>query len=86
MRKIAESITSHPRLVIAVFAVLTLAAAIGIPRVGINATVAGMYPDESAHSAAQALVDKTFGAGEMLIVLLEADIYTPAAMTALRDL
>lgn len=86
MRKIAETITTHPRLVIAVFAVLTLAAAIGIPRVGINATVAGMYPDESAHSAAQALVDKTFGAGEMLIVLLEADIYTPAAMTALRDL
>ncbi len=86
MLRLATLTTSRPRLFIAVFAVLTALAAVGIPRVGINATVAAMYPDESAHSATQTLVEETFGAGQLLIVMLEGDVYTPAAMEALRGL
>lgn len=86
MRKIAELTTSRPRLFIAAFAVLTVLAAAGIPRVDIDATMSAMYPGESAHSGTQALIEETFGTGQMLIVLLEGEVYTPQALAAVRAL
>ncbi len=86
MQRLADLTTEHPRLIVAVFALLTLLAGIGIFRVGMDASVSAMYPDQSEHAEVQARVEETFGAGQMLVVLLEGDVSSPEAFEALREL
>src|SRR5690606_21496686 len=50
------------------------------------ASVSAMYPDQSEHAEVQTQVEETFGAGQMLIVLLEGDVFRPEAFAALREL
>ena len=86
MHRLATLTTTRPRLIIAIFAILTLLAASGLPRVGMNASVAAMYPDHSEHADVQTQVEEVFGAGQMLVVMLEGDLHTPAAFEAVRAL
>jgi len=86
MKRLADLTTTRPRLILAIFAALTLLAGLGITRVGMDASVSAMYPDQSEHADIQAQVEETFGAGQMLIVLLEGDVFQPAAFEALREL
>lgn len=86
MQRLAALTTTHARLIVAIFAALTLIAGFGITRVGMDASVSAMYPDQSEHADVQKQVEETFGAGQMLIVLLEGDVSSPAAFEAVREL
>jgi len=86
MQRLADFTTTRPRLLVAVFTLLTLLAGVGITRVGMDASVSAMYPDQSEHAEVQTQVEETFGAGQMLIVLLEGDVFRPEAFAALREL
>ena len=86
MQRLATFATTHPRLLTAVFAALTLVAVFGVFRVGMDASVSAMYPDQSEYADVQDQVEATFGAGQMLVVLLEGDVLEPVAFEALREL
>lgn len=84
MDKLAELATRRPWLNIAVFAVLTAVAALGIPRINLDASMDALFPDDSGLRAVQDEINLNFGAGVPLIALVTGDIYTPAALEAIR--
>ncbi len=86
MRQLAEIALSRSRLVIAGFALLTVLAGIGLPRIVLDESISSMYPATAPTTLLYHDVEKTFGAGKLLVAVLQGDIYTPQALTSIDRL
>src|SRR5690606_11208663 len=60
--------------------------ALGLPRLGIDASVTAMYPDHSAITDVQTEIERVFGAGQVLVAVLDGDVYAPSSLEAIRAL
>ncbi len=86
MNALARFIARYPWPIIVVFALLTVLAGVGLTRLAVDASVTAMYPDHAAITDVQDEIERTFGAGQMLVAVLDGEVFTPASMQAIRDL
>lgn len=86
MNRVASFVLSHSRLVIALFAVATILFAISASRIEADNTTEALYPDHSKIDAIAQELQATFSQNDRLLLVVEGDIYTPAALTAVREL
>ncbi len=86
MRSLAAFAIRRSRLVIAGFAVLTLLLGAGLTRMKFDDSIESMYPVDAPLTVLEHQLEKTFGAGKLLVAVVEGDIYTPQALTDLSSL
>ncbi len=86
MRRLAEFALGRSRLVIAGFALVTLVLGFGLTRMVFDDSIESMYPDDAPLTVLQHQLEKTFGAGKLLVAVVDGDIYTPQALTDLARL
>ncbi len=86
MDRIADLALKRGRVVIAVFAALTLLAGAGLVRLRLDNSITAMYPDNSTAAALQTQAENTFGGGKLLIAVVEGDIYSPKGLSDLHRL
>jgi predicted RND superfamily exporter protein len=72
MRAIARAITSAPRMVMALAAISIVAAATGLPRIVIEASLIDNFPDDNPVVAADALVRSHFIGSTPIEIVLDA--------------
>jgi len=84
MKRVARLALDRSWLIIAAFAVVTLALGLGLTRVGLDDSIAALYPDSSPVTALHHQVERTFGTGKLMVAVLEGDIYTPEALADLE--
>jgi len=78
--------TTRHWLVIAAFALVTVGLGLGIPRLELDASVTALVPDDNPITTLQTELSDVFGIDAVMVALVEGDIYTPEALTALRAL
>ncbi|MEJ2667406.1 MAG: MMPL family transporter, partial [Deinococcales bacterium] len=81
MRRIANLALARSRLVVAGFVLVTLALGAGLLRLGLDNSIDTMVPDDSPVTTLQHQVASSFGAGKLLVAVVQGDIYTPEALT-----
>ncbi len=84
MRWVADVVLARSRLVIAIFAIVTLVLAVGLLRLRLDSSIEAMYPDGSQVTRLRSEVDATFGAGDLLVAVLQGDIFERDTLLALR--
>lgn len=86
MRRLAQITLTRSRLVIVGFTLVTLVLGIGLTRIVFDDSIESMYPDGAPLTVLQHQLEQTFGAGKLLVAVVEGDIYTPQRLTDLARL
>ncbi len=86
MSRLAGFATKHARLVITAFALATILLAASARLTQTNNATDALYPDHSPVAALTRTIGDSFDQHERLLVVLNGDIYTPAALDAVRTL
>lgn len=86
MKGLARVALSHSRLLIVIFAILTVGLGLGILRTEFDSSVMAMVPKGTEVGELQTQVEEVFGAETMMVALVEGDIYSPTALSALKEL
>ncbi|UCH26044.1 MAG: MMPL family transporter [Trueperaceae bacterium] len=87
MQWLANVTTDRPRLVIALFILLTALFGLGLSRLELDNSTSSGLPDTSPYEALDTEIKKTFGTGaEITYALVEGDIFTPEAFEHVRTL
>ena len=86
MRRLADLAASHARLVIVLFALVTIALAVSASRTQTDNATDALYPDHSPVADLTRRIGETFDQHERLLVVLDGDIYTAGALDAIRKL
>ncbi len=84
--RLAEFILRRPRWILIAFALISLALGVGLTRLRVDNSLDPMYPDGSPVTALRGEVARTFGAGKLLVAVVEGDIYTAQGLTDLGRL
>ena len=84
MNALANFVVKFNRLIIIVFAVLTVVFAFGLTKLEMDSSVSAMYPDKSDIIDVQDEITRVFGSGQLLIAMVTGNIYTPEALAALQ--
>lgn len=86
MKRVADFVLNHSRLVIVMYALLTALFLLSARQIQTDNTTSALYPDHSVIVKLQDQIQETFGQNDRLLVVVEGDIYTPASFTALGNL
>lgn len=86
MKQLAHLVLNRSWAVIILFALITVLLGFSASRTGTDNTTHALYPDHSVVAALQDEIAATFGQRDMLLVVTEGEIFTPAGLSALHDL
>lgn len=86
MTRLARLALNHARVVIALFAVVTVALAISASRIETDNATESLYPDDSQVEAVAEELRATFAHHDRLLLVVEGDIYTPRGLEDVRRL
>lgn len=86
MKRLAHLALDYSRVVIGIFAVLTLALGFSASRITTDNATESLYPDESKVDALNRELQATFQQHDRLLLVLEGDIYSSAGLDGVREL
>lgn len=77
LSKLAHTVTSKPRRVIAISAILTVVFAVGISFIRVDGNQENFFPSKHPVKQASNLINKHFGGSQSISVMIEGDIKEP---------
>ena len=86
MKRLADFVQSHSRLVIVLFAAATVLFGLSASRIVADNTTEALYPDHSVIDGIAQELQATFNQNDRLLLVVEGDIYEPATLSAVREL
>ena len=86
LKKLAEFIAKYPRQLLVLSVVLTIAMAIGIPRIIVDSNLASYYPKGHPVQLASQLINDNFGGSQVISVNAEGDIKDPVNLKKIDEL
>lgn len=86
MKRLADFVLSQSWLVVVLFLALTVVMLVGASQVRNSDKLDENFPDNSPTIKFNDELAATFGIKDMVVVVLEGDIYTPEALTQLKQL
>ncbi|AEB12820.1 efflux RND transporter permease subunit [Marinithermus hydrothermalis] len=85
MERLSRFATRHPWIVLGTFLVLSVILGLGLPRLEFDNSPEAMVPPDLPAKRLLDEVEETFGTGSLAVAALEGEIYTPEALTQLRE-
>ncbi len=85
LARLSRMVTSRPRRVLMVSAILTLIFAIGISFIRVDGNQENFFPSKHPVKQASILINKNFGGSQSISVMMEGDIKDPALLRTMDN-